>query len=1050
MRNFRTPLSAIAIALLAACSTGSESGVNGGQLFVRSCSLGCSDGSSGVQVSCQVQSTVQNTDISVLFSEPVDINTVTSSTFRVVNVDNGTTPVGEYFLDPNDSRRVVFRPALTFDINGTPSFGFNINTPYQVTIPGELHSANGPFIQSIVGRPNQSRLDCTIVTTDQITDPVPGPPVVEVYADYVTAYANGVPTEINRVTNAFGIFDGMGTDGLSDNLVNGQSLLRDVYRQGSIFFLFRDVMNPATLANPVTMTSPFINVRTDEDGTLATTFDRSEPIPGDWRVSVDTELLQTLLTFTPTNNFLSAGAGAPTTPRLTVIDVPQSVVDLDGRAVTVQNGGGLSVCVTEEGMVTDIELPQTGGETFADNSLEDSTRSGGAWGTNMRLASDIGGGSGRLGELVVPAGQTIILNTDSQVFPVTGAVADVIGNANMSGLYPTSITVTDGVFEFSSLTVEPGGTLRLEGSNPARILVRGVANVTTGSVIDLTGQSMAPHFSDVPQPSVDLPPMLTPPANGGLGGFGADKWDFDPVGVAMDPSVFLGITGNAVDIDEAVPENNDGRNGQGVGGTTLGAGVGAVLSFPNFPTEDSLIIDPSSMAVTGAHGMNTPFNRNFDGLVTCVVRALGGSGSGGAYARDGGTSMAEAPSATADFPMGLSNDGPSIAGGQASDLGLAAPSVTNAGYTVRTLDWTLGFLRGGSGGGGGGLSPYQTTSENTFTGCGPDDSREYGQWIDNSGAAGGGGGGALEITAGKTVQLNGQILLTGGDGGSSSGGTGGVSRFAAPGGGGSGGAIRLRGQSVLLSPLAARIDVSGGAGGVGSFTTSDVFGGDGSVGLVRIENTVGGLSHEVLAPSIRPYEGDGMAPFDDTDRSLDFLSVANGAFGVSTTRPDSVCGSTSCWVELPAGFSVVSFKEDAVDLGWDMDVVWQVGGGPEELISFRGPSTPFPAGFETTNGNHLGPVGNPASPIVVRFQGARVAEPLANPCNVSVNGGDSPIQFGSLTPWVSHPSELNAFGSNVFRFCILFDNTNDGADNPGAVLANVRGVTNLSIQAAAE
>lgn len=1047
MRNFRAPLAAIATAFLAACSTGSESGVNGGQLFVRSCSLGCSDGASGVQVSCQVQSTVQNTDISVLFSEPVDINTVTSTTFRVVNVDNGTTPVGEYFLDPNDPRRVVFRPALTFDINGTPSFGFSINTPYQVTIPGELHSANGPFIQSIVGRPNQSRLDCTIVTTDQITDPVPGPPVVEIYADYVTAYSGGLPTEINRVTDAFGVFDGVGTDGLSDNLVNGSALLSNVYRQGSIYFLFRDVMNPATLANPVTMTSPFITVRTDEDGSLATTFDRSDPIPGQYRVSVDTELLQTLLTFTPNNPLLSAGAGAPGSPRLTVVDVPQSVRDLDGKVVTVQNGGGLSVCVTEVGMVTDIELPQAGGEDFSDNTLEDGNRSGGAWGTNSRLATNLGGGSGRLGELIVRAGETVILNTDSQTFPL-GSVVDLIGNPNMSGLYPTSITVTDGVFEFSSMVIEPGGTLRLEGSNPARILVRGLANVTTGSVIDLTGQSMPTHASDTPQPAVDLPPMLTPPANGGLGGFGADKWDFDPVGVGMNPSVFTTLTGNAVDIDEAVPENNNGRDGQGVGGTGLGAGRGALMAFTNFPTEDEVIIDPIS--VTGAHGANPPFNRN-ENFITCVVRMVGPTGSGGAYARDGGDGVALSPSPTATEPMGASNHAPTTTGGQASDLSLAAPDEFNAGYTVRTLDWTLGFLRGGSGGGGGGLHPYQTESgNNMLAGCGPSDTLGYDTWMDHSGASGGGGGGALDLVAGKTIQVNGQILLNGGDGGSSTGGNLGFARFAAPGGGGSGGALRLRANNISISPLPGRIDVQGGDGGVGSWATTDVLGGDGSPGLVRIENAVGGQTHQAIAPSIRPFEGDGMAPFDALDKSLDFLSVANNFVTLPTRRPDSVCASTSCWIELPPGFSVASFKEDDVELGWDMDVIWQVGANPEELISYRAPSTPFPAGFETTNGNHLGPDGAPASPVVVRFQGGRVTEPLANPCNVSVTAGDSPIQFGSLTPWVRHPAELNAYGSNVVRFCIIFDNTVEGGDNPGAVLANVRGVTNLSIRAAAE
>lgn len=1007
-----------------------------------------------MQVSCQIQSTVQNTEISVLFSAPIDVNSVTSTTFRVVNVDNGTTPVGEYFLDPNDPRRVIFRPALTFDLNGTPSFGFLPDTPYQITIAGQLQSATGPYIRSTAGRPNQSRLDCTIVTTDEITDPVPGPPVVKIYADYVTAYTAGVPTTINRVANAFGEFDGFGTDGLTDNLVNGPNIRTDVLRTGTVYMLFQDVMNPATLANPISMTAPFITIRTDEDGNLSTTIDRSDPVNGSYRVSVDTELLQTLLTFTPATSFLSAGGGYPTNPRYTVVDIPPSCLDLDLNGVTPANGGGLRPFVTEPGVVTEIELPRPGGETFADASGEDSLRSGGLWGTANRLRVDVGGGSGRLGELIVGAGETIVLNTDSQSFPISG-VADLIGNPDMFGAYPTTITVTDGVFEFSVMTVQPGGTLRLEGSNPARILVRGEANIAAGSLVDLSGESAGAHSSTVVQPEVELGPAAPVPAGAGAGGWGGDRYDFGT------PSVFLAIGG--VDVPDTVPANNDGRDGGGVGGSSLAAGKGGLQNPSNFPTVNVLnvVANPPSVPV-GAHGAGSLPNFNWNVVVPgfvedCPVKQVGISGSGGGYALNGGTGLAPSPQPLSDSPPAGSNAGPNNPGGLASDLNLnlEPPSEANAGYAVRTLDHTLGgaypgYLRGGSGGGGGGNHMFETLSTASFgVGC-AQPGTVYQEWRDHSGARGGGGGGALHIAAGKNLILSGQIDLRGGNGGSSNG-LAGSNRFAMPGGGGSGGAFRAQAKSIVVSPLANRILITGGNGGTGAWSNGMV-GGNGSVGLVRFENNTGSLLHQVLAPSIDPYLGDGTAPFDDVDKSLDFLSVANGAFQQSTSRPDSICASVSCWIELPSQYSTATFAEDGAELGWDMDVIWQVGANPETQVPYRAMSGTFPLGFEGTFGNHLGTDGGTASPVVVRFQGARVGSALPNPCNVSVNSGSSPIQFGSLTPWVSHPAELNVFGPNIIRYVVLFDNTvNPGAgDTPGNTLANVKGITNLSIRAAAE
>ena len=1047
MRNLPLALSTLALSLLAGCSTGSESGVGGGQLFVRSCSLGCSDGSSGVPVTCQIQNTVQNTEISILFSEAVDINSVTSTSFRVSNVNNGTTPVGEYFLDPNNPRRVVFRPALTFDLQGNPSFGFDIDTPYQITIAGELHDATGPFIKSMVGRPNQSRLNCTIVTNDQITDPVPGPPVVRVYADYVEGYVNNVPI-INKVANALGSFDGQGTDGLADNLVSRLALLTDVHRTGSIYMLFLDVMNPATLVDPVENTSPFITMRHDEDGDILTIADRSSPVIGTYVVSVDTELLQTLLVFTPDPSFLSAGPNAPANPRLTVVDIPPSCVDLSFNSVTPANGGGLLPFVTEEGSVTQIELPQAGGETFADTSLEDSSKSGGAWGTG-RLNVDIGGGSGRLGELIVRPGSPVVLNTDSQIFPL-GNVADLIGNADMFGEYPETITVTDGVFEFSTLIIQPGGVLRLEGSNPARILVRGPANVTAGGLIDLSGESPGSHSSDVILPEVELGMGSSGGAAGaGLGGWGADRWDFNPFGIT--PSPFIAIGG--VDIPETTPEDNVGRDGEGIGGSLLGGGVGGPMAFTNFPDQNSLIIDPFSIGVLGAHGANPPFNRN-DGGFECIVNQIGTAGSGGAYARDGGDGMAISPVPMATEPLGASNSQLPTLGGSSFPLGLAAPSEANAGYTRRTLDWAQGgaypgFLRGGSGGGGGGLSPYDAKSGTTIQGCVPSDTLEYAQWFDHSGAKGGGGGGALHLVSGKSLLVNGVIDLSGGTGGGSLAIANPAQARAMPGGGGSGGAIRMQGKTVLFSPIMGRLDISGGVGGAGFGPM--INGGDGSVGLVRVENSAGGITHQVIAPSITPFEGDGDPPFSAMDKSLDFLSVVQGGFVQDVNRPDSICASTSCWFGLPGTFAVASFLEDisSTEPGWNMDIIWDPGTG-EVMVPFRTASTEFPMSFETMFGNHFGPVGADASPVVVRFQGARITQALSNPCNVTVTAQDSPFEAGSLSPWVAHPSELNEFSPNVFRFVVLFDNTENGSDNPGLTLDNVKGVTNLVINADAE
>ena len=79
----------------------------------------------------------QNQEIAVFFAEPVDLFSVNTSSFRVVNVANGTSPTGQFLLDPTNQQRLIWRPSLTFDQFGNPQFGLEPNTSYQITIPGE-------------------------------------------------------------------------------------------------------------------------------------------------------------------------------------------------------------------------------------------------------------------------------------------------------------------------------------------------------------------------------------------------------------------------------------------------------------------------------------------------------------------------------------------------------------------------------------------------------------------------------------------------------------------------------------------------------------------------------------------------------------------------------------------------------------------------------------------------------------------------------------------------------------------------------------------------
>ena len=143
--------SVLSVAVLLAALGCNGGGTGGGTMFVETCSLGCSSGSNGGEVSCTVVATYVDQEIDVYFSQPVDPSSVSSQSMQLVDVNSGSVPNGQRFVDPLNPKKVVFRPAVSFDPQGNVTFGFLANHTYRVTVPGTSQGDTPPFIRSTAG-----------------------------------------------------------------------------------------------------------------------------------------------------------------------------------------------------------------------------------------------------------------------------------------------------------------------------------------------------------------------------------------------------------------------------------------------------------------------------------------------------------------------------------------------------------------------------------------------------------------------------------------------------------------------------------------------------------------------------------------------------------------------------------------------------------------------------------------------------------------------------------------------------------------------------------
>lgn len=1097
-------------AALSSCS--GSSGAATGAMYVESCTLNCNSGSTGQQISCGVANTFENQEIGVLFSKPVRFASVSKQSFQVTDSATTAVPPGTYLIDPFDSRRVIFRPLLSFDAQGNPVFGFRPGASYDILIPGTKQGDSAPFIESQGGTRNGTRMACSF-TTQGISDPVFGPPLVSAFVDTVNpangAIATGVP---------------------ANNAVN-------VLLSSKITLVFNDLMNIGTLVVPGTGTSPSITVRFDPDGNIANSSDQVT-IPGTFTYNLDQIALQTTLVFTPSQPFPSAGPN-PLSPRQVIVNLPATIKDLTGNGI---GNPGPVVFTPQQVNFTPVTIP-VGGEQFTNLANCDQDRTGAFWGeaTVGRLTPGLGGGSGRLGDLRVSAGETKVLRTsptfgvgriqflnsgplDGDIIDINGAlwfisdsggagtgngfiefegdfagltmtnlvnelnnsidprvsvatysientttlkiVYDTVGATGTNftfdaykiigglpvptpsvvsisgptipggtahlldgvdaesfaagqlldnydfqanpGTVPGPVAVTNGTFEFTSLNIETGGVLRFEGANPARILVRGKATVS--GVIDVSGQSLIAHESDTPWGQLG---GIGGPAAGD-GGRGGDRPDNSNSNL-LAPDTFEPFRPFNFGIRNP-PGFFQGRAGEGVGDVGTIAAGSAGIQYPSaFP-----------QTTTGLNGMETG--------ITCISEQMGGSGGGGGYSLNGAIGVAVA--STPVSSQGNSNTPSDTPGGDAANVGLEAPT---APPNKRKLSPEKGFLKGGSGGGGGGGHVSQTRTN----GAGVTDpcvgtGAVINLFRTHSANGGGGGGGGVQLQAGRSVVLGGGIDASGGDGGSSDINNLIVSATqSSPGGGGSGGAILLQARQLFLSAVPNRMSIAGGLGGTGFFGSQ---GGNGGPGLARVEAQVAPNPAAVaqIAAILEPI--DGLDPL-----STNYLST--GAWARSRFVPASFQGAQSCWMRPSGSFFALQFDSDVGAVpGWDMDLVLNFGAGPV-TVPYRKPNGILPGGqtYEEFWGQLLDrdlQLGEVGAPIVVRFQGAKLSGAMPDPCNVAVSGPTSPLAVGSLTPWVRHPEELNAYSPppDMIRFVILFDASKTD-------FLNIVGVTNLRVTA---
>ncbi|MBK8976516.1 MAG: hypothetical protein IPM29_11415 [Planctomycetes bacterium] len=741
---------------------------------------------------CSITDIAPNQPLTFTFSSEIDPRSVDFSSFSIKTA-TGEEPVGEFFVE---GRQVSFLPSVRTR-QGAIFFGFTSGATYILTIPAGKSVPNP--LTSLSGDRLIAPFSCTVRVSLPVADLNQQPPSAQLVSPPLSQI-NASPRDINIVLEFNEILD-----------------------SGPFF-------NAPVGAEPIQYR---IRRAAEVNGQLQCNLtSRIFPLAGATRLSNDIIRSKTLVTFEP---FQELPAGS-----CLEVEVTSRVLDLAGTRAAPQ----VFRILTEQTTVQE----KTRVFTFDNTLLLDTDRSGGTWSNGDATFVTIGG-SGKHGDFTPEDGtpgaaaNTFVFSTDDQVI----ARKD-------SGLLNADARVTDGVFEFSTMIVRPGVTVRFEGDHPARILVRGLCRIQ-GRLIVNGEQVSGDHDGKNSEPTGGPGGTFLhgPGQVGGRGGAAAGRggngaYGCDGTGNPNQPAFnnFVGFDGE----DLAVPGTH-AYAGQEVGT----GGKGAPL-FPAHGNQSILIY------------------RGFSGIY--AVEATSGGGGGG-YRTAGSTGVCTNAGSIQGDPL---NTNP-------AERGAPAPGGISFNILTRPTGVTSSdfYLIGGSGGGGGGSHPPFAQSNPLAD--------PYKFW---SGAAGAGGGGAMLLRVGGPFEVatGGSVEARGGACGAT------VSSFTvaargvpSPGGGGSGGSLLLQ----LAGGISQQgtLDVSGGRGGEAflvGFYNLNIRAGDGAPGMVRVE-TPG------TAPSLASLGT--VAP----------AAVPENA-GVLTER-DALSGFQTLFVGLTQEFFPPTFKRYEID-----------------------------------------------------------------------------------------------------------------------------------------
>ncbi len=491
--------------------------------------------------------------------------------------------------------------------------------------------------------------------------------------------------------------------------------------------------------------------------------------------------------------------------------------------------------------------PRIIAENFVDDAMLDRRRSSGAWANGEGIFGRLGG-DGRHGDLCIPDGvELLVLDTDS------GQVFDPRGNARLRG---DAAVVEDGVFQFSSLHIAPGKTLRLKGSKPAQILVRGecrIEGILDASGVDLQGPwDGKKFFGGLPRPR---PQPGEPGGEGGPGGGRGGDGAYGADGVSPTLAIFNLFRGYPGEDLRLLP-------GARYGGLVTGSGG-----------EGGPLVPPTGKR--SAVEFTTPLPAAFPVPQDKFSQYIASGGGGGGFKSPGMAGAAIQNGHKTDLfgPISPIVPIPSFFG--------LEPSIPGGSDTSLPLSRTPGstaFLIGGSGGGGGGC--HALFARESQLGSIED-------VLFNSGAAGAGGGGVIALRVGAALQvgMNAEIAVRGGSAGDQSREPAGFGApwpngIASPGGGGSGGSLLVQVDGAFQQD--GVLDVSGGKAGVARLdlpalgqNSKYVYhtrGGDGSPGQVRIEVREGSLDPARMG-RVLPDDASELLRLEDESERSGFQSL---------------------------------------------------------------------------------------------------------------------------------------------------------------------------------